>query len=132
MSHFTKLERAQITDPEAFLQACDELGMTRLEAGQRLPGYSGNSMNVAHGATIGKYGVGLVERPDGKFDMVADWWGVRPAVKGRSFINDQDLQDFMLRTTTKNALVNTYKKQGFRAAVSEDAEQNLNVVLTRF
>lgn len=130
MSHFTKLSKAQVTDPKAFMSTCAELGMQPLE-GKTLPGYRGNQMTVAHGAVIGQYGIGLTAREDGKFDMVADWWGIRTALPGR-FRNDQDLQDYVLKHTTKHALVNTYRKQGFRATYTEDAEQNINLVLQRY
>ena len=71
----------------------------------------------------------------GKYDMIADWWGVRgektAAMREHGITNDADLQDFLLRHSTKHTIVDRYKRQGFRATVTEDQEKNLNVELTR-
>lgn len=99
--------------------------------------YYGKEMDVDLAVTAGKYHLALVRNPETKkYDAVADWWGVRGAldglgnkVWGRS--TDSQLQDFLLRTTTKHAIVSKYQKKGFRAEISEDESHNIRIRLRR-
>ena len=135
MSHFTKLDRAQITSADAFIKACKDLGFTEIQRDVTIKDYYGKSIKVDVAVKAGKYDIALQKNESGKFDMVADWWGVRgaaPELMRKAKINgDGDLQDYLLRHTTKHTIVERYARQGFRADVTEDAKQNLNVVLTR-
>lgn len=135
MSHFTKLDRAQITSPEAFIAACAELGFDQVNRECKIKDFYGKEITADLAIKCGKYDLALVKNETGKYDMVADWWGVR-GVMGQSAAdkkigNDTDLQDFLLRHTTKHTIINKYRREGFRADVSEDENQNLNVKLTR-
>lgn len=134
MSHFTKIDRANIVDAEAFIAACEELGYTNVKRNAQIKDYYGKEMRVDVAINCGRYDIALVKNADGNYDMVADWWGVRGSglpdrLKGCS--TDEDLQNTILRHTTKHTIVSRYKRQGFRAMISEDEEQNLHVELTR-
>lgn len=136
MSHFTKLEKAKITDVPAFVKACRELfpdAQVKEKAEAR--GYMGNKMKADVVVTGLNYDFALTRNSDGSFDMTADWWGLRGDLRKRKlcgkFKRDEDLQNFLLRTTTKNAIVDRYAAQGFTATVLEDEQENLNVTLER-
>jgi len=136
MSHFTKLSKAKITSVEAFILACAELGFTSVRHDVEIKDMVGASMRVAVAVKAGKWDIALVENGSGKFDMVADWYGVRWAMdeetrKRTRSVSDEGLQDALLRLTTKYAIIQRYKKQGFRAVIGEDAENNITVKLTR-
>jgi hypothetical protein len=142
MSHFTKLDRAQITDPEAFVEACAEIGLVDVLRADsngmvRIKDYFGKQTDVDVAVAAGKYHVALARNPDtGKYDMVADWWGVRNALAAlgnREWqrARDSDLQDFLLRTTTKNSIVSRYRRKGFRAEIQEDESHNIKIRLRR-
>ena len=142
MSHFTKLDQANITDKAAFIKACQELGLTdittksdRERTSPRIRGYHGNTQAVDVAVRLeGLYDVGLVQGEKGRWDMVADWTmmsvpkGIVGAVGGTS---GRDLSNALLRLTTKHTLVATYRRQGFVARVVEDAEKNIQLTLTR-
>ena len=67
--------------------------------------------------------------------MVADWWGIRNNLPEKAadqgIYNDEDLQDALLRHTTKHTIVRKYKRMGFRAQVNEDSDNNIQLKLTR-
>ncbi len=133
MSHFTKLSKAQISSVESFKSACKELGLGELSGTMTIADFSGKSITVDHAVKVGNYAVGLKLGENGKYDMVADWWGVRKALpnKLRHCKTDSDLQDALLQATTKHAILLKYQRMGFRASVTQDADRNLNIQLTR-
>lgn len=139
MSHFSRLDKAQIADPKAFGAACKELGFTEIAENTTIRDYAGKTVNVniAAKAPGARYEVALVKNGSGKFDMVADWWGIRqeryryPGVIDESCSNDADVQNALLRTTTKHAIVSQYRRQGFMARVTVNKDQSINVSLTR-
>lgn len=137
MSHFTKLERANITDKTAFVAACKELfGFVSVKENVEIKDFYGKTMKVDLAFSTGKYHIALKKNESGKYDMISDWWGVRgemtAEMKARmGGMNDADLQNAILRLTTKHAIVQKYRKLGFRADVREDANHNIDVKLTR-
>lgn len=137
MSHFTKLDRAQIGNVEAFVAACADLGFDKVTHDAPIKDYYGKKLTATVAVNTGKYDLALVpsEKNEGKYDMVADWWGVRGELGQRAdkfkIRTDGDLQDYLLRHTTKHTIVNKYRRDGFRATVTEDANQNMTVKLTR-
>lgn len=135
MSHFTKLDRAQIVNADAFIKACADLGFTDVRRDVKIKDYYGKEITVDVAVKAGRYDIALQKNESGKYDMVADWWGVRGAATDlmrKAKINgDTDLQDYLLRHSTKHTIVDKYRRQGFRADVTEDEKQNLNVTLTR-
>ena len=135
MSHFTKLDRAKIVDPEAFIKACADLGLTDVHRDIEIKDFYGKKIMVDVAVKTGKYDLALVKGEDGKYDLTADWWGVRgersQEMRDAKIISDTDLQNYLLRHSTKHTIVQRYKRQGFRADIREDENQNLTVKLTR-
>lgn len=125
MSHFTKLEKANIVDPKAFIAAAKELGFTEIKEKAKMRGYMGSTMqaDVVVAQPTGRYDVGIVKNGS-KYDLIADWWGVGQLQGTRG-------ADAFLRLTTKHTLINQYRRQGFLARVSEDVSRNITLTLTR-
>jgi len=131
MSHFTKLDKANIIDKDAFLKACKDLGIVKVIHNAEIKDFYGGKTKVDVAASIGNYSIGLQKRADGMYDMVADWWGVRGELHG-AYKTDEELQDMILKHTTKNTIVSKYSKMGYRASVTEDADQNIQVELVKY
>ena len=139
MSHFTKLDKANIVSQDAFLAACEELGLYEVIKNTTITDYYGNKTNVDVAVKVGRYHIGLQKNQAGTYDMIADWWGVRgnlPDGKLRTALGNQfseeDIQDCMLRYTTKHTITQKYKKLGFRINVQEDENKSLIVNMTKF
>lgn len=138
MSHFTKLDKAQITDAEAFIKACADLGFTEVSRNCKIKDFYGKQIDVDVSVKTGpRYSVALQKGENGKYDMVADWWGIRGEMENSDMAkhgirNDSELQDALLRHTTKHTIISRYGREGFRATVTEDEENNLNVSLVRY
>ena len=141
MSHFTTNSKCNIVDTKAFEDAVRELGFAKVTRNTMLKGYMGNTMKVDIAVACGSYGIGLIKNAEGKYDMVADWWGLRhpgmlppqfiKALKGEG-LTDAAIQDCVLRYTTKHTIVNKYKKMGFNCATTEDKAGNIQVTMTKF
>ena len=139
MSHFTKLDKAKIVDPAAFIKACGDLGFDDASHDVEIKDYYGKKMNVdvACKATNSDYSIALKKNDENnnQYDMIADWWGIRRKLpkqcEDQGINNDSDLQDTILRHTTKNTIVRKYKRQGFRADVREDENNNIKIRLQR-
>lgn len=143
MSHFTKLDKANVTSPEAFVKALAELGFNAKPeynvdihdaAGQamccdvavRTHTYDWSGRRVNH--------IGIQKRKDGRYDLMSDWWSITskgglPA--GFAEKHGMNVTDAVLRVTTKHAIVDTYRKQGFVAQVKTNADRSISVTLTR-
>lgn len=140
MSHFTKIDRANIIDVASFIEACNELGFTGIRQNVEILDYYKNREIVEVAIRCGEYDIALKKNSTGTYDMIADWWGVRRSLSPDQLRNismgkvvtDEDLQNLILKHTTKRTIINKYKKQGFRATVHEDEEQNLQVELVRY
>lgn len=133
MSHFTKLDVAQIVDADAFEAAAKELGFktSRNCIAKSYHGRNSLECDVAVHMIPGD-DIALTKNKDGKFDMQADWSYMGSSmIRGTQFKTVKDLQDRLVQLTAKHTIVQRYKRQGFRADVSEDENQNLNVTLTR-
>jgi hypothetical protein len=130
MSHFTKLDKANIIDKDAFVKACKDLGITKVAHNVEIKDFYGKKIKVDVAVTVGNYSIGLQKRADGKYDMVADWWGIRGELRG--YKTDEELQDMILKHTTKNTIISKYSKMGYRANVTEDEEQNVQVELVKY
>lgn len=154
MSHFSRLEKARVTSLEAFLAAMAELGMTQVSHNVEIRAWDTNDapVRVDVFAQIPgcKYGVGLIREDSGFYSMISDWSltgaSLPKAVKAKlppgfpgtdgegnpGFKACEALRGLALQTTTKHAIIAKYRRMGFRATVSEDAERNLNISLERF
>jgi len=134
MSHFTKIDRANIIDTAAFISACKELGLTQVKRNAEITDYYGKKITVDVAINCGKYDIALQKNASGTFDMVGDWWGIRMGnlpEKLKKCRTDEDLQNMILKHTTKHTIVSRYRRQGFRANIREDEEENLHVELVR-
>ena len=138
MSHFTKLDKANIVDPDAFIKACKELGFDQVARDAKTKDYYNNEItaDVVCKQMGGRYDLALTKSEEGNYyDCQADWWGIRkelPSECGNQGIkNDQDVQDAILRHTTKHTIIRKYKKMGFSAHVKEDENNNIQVKLQR-
>ena len=87
MSHFTKIDRANIIDTNAFIAACQELGLTGVSQNVEIKDYYGKMMKVDVAIKVGKYHLALKKNENGTYDMIADWWGVRGAGLPEKFKN---------------------------------------------
>jgi hypothetical protein len=140
MSHFVTNSKANIVDKKAFIAACKELGLTSVQENVNIKDYYGKVMKVDVAVACGKYHIGLLKNATGKFDMVADWWGIRCSDLPKEFkevcksqnMTDQDIQDCVLRYTTKNTIVNKYRLQGYACKVVDDKTGQLQVTMTKF
>lgn len=134
MSHFTKLAKANITNAQAFAAAAQELGLRiSLNAeGQCFSGRNKIKADVVVHVLDGD-DIVLTKNDKGGFDMQADWsYRGNQLAQKCGFKNASDLQDRLIQLTTKHAIVEKYRRQGFRAEVSEDENMNLNLTLTRY
>lgn len=136
MSHFSKMNDVQIVDPKAFEESGKELGF-KVTNNTKIKAYDGTKILCDVAISTGTYDVGLVKEGS-SYRMVADWWGVqrekdlpqkyRQALRGNS---EKDHQDVFKRYTTKNTIVNKYRKQGYRVNVKEEG-QKLIVNMEKF
>ena len=120
MSHFTKLAKANIVDANAYIAAAKELGFSEIKRDAELRGYMGNTQkaDVVASLTGCRYDVGIVKNGS-RFDLVADWWGVRGSLS--------NAENRFVQMTTKHTIIATYARQGFMARV---ANKGGNVVVT--
>jgi len=135
MSHFTKIDKANIVDVKAFASACEELGFTGIKFDVEITDYFGSKITVCVAVPIGRYDIALQKNSNDTYDMVADWWGVMREKLPSQIKNcrtEEDIQNLILKHTTKNTIVNNYRRQGYRASVREDEEENLHVELSRY
>jgi len=126
MSHFTKLERANIVNVDAFISANKELGLTEIRKNVEITDYYGNKIKVDVAIKVGKYDIALKKNDAGSYDMVADWWGLRTSdlpAKLKACRSETDLQDLILKYTTKHTIVAKYKAQGWRANIKEENDE---------
>ena len=135
MSHFTKIDKASIVDSSAFIEACRELGFISVRENVEIKDYYGKMMRVDVAISCGgRYDIALVKNSNGTFDMVGDWWGIRGSglpEKLKNIRTDEDLQNMLLKHTTARTIVNRYKRQGFRASIREDENEDLQIELVR-
>ncbi len=143
MSHFTKLSKADVRSPDAFLAACKELGFDgEITRDTTITDAVGAKKQVAVAVKTGEYHwsgqdrvshLALEKNEKGRYDIVADFWAVRKNLPDPlSYVeDDKQLHDAVLRTTTKHDLVSHYRKQGFIARVTEKEDHTISISLSR-
>ena len=113
------------------------MGFSEVVKNAKIKDYYGKEINVDVACRLpgAKYEIALQKNENKKYDMVCDWWGIRrslpDACKNQGINNDSDLQDAILRHTTKHTIIRKYKRDGFRAEVTEDENHNIRLKLTR-
>jgi hypothetical protein len=133
MSHFTKLEKANIVDADSFIEACRELGLTNVKTNVTIKDYYGAEQHVDVAVNVGRYDIALVKNGD-KYDLTGDWWGVQRCELPQRLAacrSESELQDLILQRTTAHTVASRYRRQGYRVNMWEDEEQNLQIDLTR-
>lgn len=136
MSHFTKLDKANITNKDAFIAACKELGLTDIETNAKITAWdrSSQTVDVAVRAKTG-YDIGLKKGEGKRWDLISDWSmmhlpeTLKKQVGG--YGRGQDLANRLVQLTTKHTVIADFRRQGFVARVTEDEKRNLHVTLTR-
>lgn len=125
MSHFTKVEGAQIVSKDSFIEAVKELGFKDIKENAPIRGWDGNKevCDVAVRVPDCKYDFGIKRSADGKrFDLIAESFmrHEKPGLLGK-----------VVQTTTKRYIVAQYRRQGFAARVSDGTDGKIVVTLTR-
>lgn len=154
MSHFTKLDKAQVRDVKAFLAVCLDMGMTEVQHNCEMRAWDREDAPVQVDVFAKlpgcQYGIGLIKNATGSYDMISDWSltgaSLPTAIKkkipkyqqfpGKDLPGDageacDSLRGIVLRDVTRQTIVNTYTRQGFRATFAEDEKGNVNVRLRR-
>jgi hypothetical protein len=131
MSHFSRV-KTRIKDREILIRCLQEMGYT-VQTGGTLKGYSGQRVvDLAIQLEKG-YGVGFAMNPDGSYDIVADWWGIKDSKKNR-LIRDlekkvcQIQQEYALKTVLEQT-----HQQGY-SVVDKQVEKDgrIRIVLRRW
>lgn len=137
MSHFTKLDKAQVRDKKAFIKAAQELGFEgKVTENAEIKDFYGKRETVDVAIKVGSADLGLKKDvKTGRFDMVADFWGIRRNLSSEQREkfggSESDIQDALLRKTAKHDIISNYRRQGFTARVKENADNSINITLTR-
>lgn len=135
MSHFTKLDKANIVDAASFIAACQELGLTNVKQNVEIKDFYGQTMKVDVAIKCGKFDIALKKNANDTYDMVGDWWGIRGSglsgkLKG---LTEVDIQNMLLQYTTKHTIINRYKKQGYQVqGYKEDEQGDLQYELVKY
>lgn len=134
MSHFTKIDRANIIDAQAFVDACKSLGFVSVQTNVEIIDYYGHKEKVDVAIKCGKYDIALKKNSNGTYDMIADWWAIRreELPEKLQVSSDKELQDILLKYTTAHTVASKYRRQGYRVNMFEDNEQNLQIELNKF
>lgn len=137
------MDKAQITSKEAFIAACAEIGYTEVTHDTQIKDYAGATQlaDVSCKLPGGRYDLALQRNEKtGKYDMQSDWWGIRGELRSSSDSkyrhlasgSDSELQDFMIQNTTKHTIANKYRREGYRVAISENAQTGaVNIKLSK-
>lgn len=141
MSHFTKLAKANITSADAFAKAAEELGL-KVSRDADATSYHGRN-KIKNAAVV----VHMCQNEDialthdektGLYDMQSDWGYMgRVMVEAANKIGDnkfrdiEALQDRLIQLTTKHTIVDKYRREGWRAEVTDAQNGDLNVRLAR-
>jgi len=135
MSHFSKNTKVFVTDTAAFVKACANLGIKGkvTEGEHTITDFYGGKSKVALSVKVGnRYDIGLEAAGDGRYQMVGDWMMMKrdlPAsMRGYS---DEQLQNEILKNTTKEAIVSRYESEGFDCNVVEQKTGAIEITLTR-
>lgn len=158
MSHFTKLDKANVVDAEAFIAAAAELGLTVVERNVEMRAWDTDDAPVhvdiccrfpgKKGDGAAKYGIGLIK--NGKqYEMVSDWaltgfylpkniqaklptgFPQKDGPGGGAYAACEAFRGLTLQLTSKHTLIANYRRQGFVARAVEDANKNIQLTLTR-
>ena len=135
MSHFSKNTKVFVTDLDAFVKACEELGIKtkgNVQMDTTIEMYDHSKHKVALAIKTGRYDIGLEDAGDGRYSMVGDFWGVRQELpKSMQGMNDEEIQNTILKNTTKNTIQSRYEAEGFKCDVVNEKDGSMEITLTR-
>ena len=134
MSHFSKNTKVFVTNLDAFVMACRELGINgKVTMDTSIKMFDKSMHKVDLAIKVGEYDIGLQRGEEGRYSMVGDWWGIRKALpSSMSHLGDEDQQGLILKTTTKCAIQSQYEAEGFNCEVVEDNKTGaIELTLTR-
>jgi hypothetical protein len=135
MSHFSKNTKVFVTDLDAFVKACQDLGIqtkgkTKMDTEIKM--YDGSKHKVALAVNTGRYDIGLQDAGEGRYSIVGDFWGIRQELpQAMRSLSDEDIQSTILRNTTRNTIQSRYESEGFKCEVVEEKSGAMEITLTR-
>jgi Protein of unknown function (DUF1257) len=131
MSHFSRIA-TKIRDRQTLVRCLEEMGYEVREAGT-IQGYHGREQVDLFIQTGRGYAIGFRKNEQGTFEIVADWWGVKGADKGR-FI--EDLQKSVNRIQREYALkmvMEQSERQGYALVEQEEeGDGSIRIVMRRW
>ncbi len=127
MSHFSRV-KTSLKNREHLQTALRQLGYTVTEGGM-IRGYQGQkSVEFSIQGSKG-YGIGFVKNPEGTYDMVADWWGVKGATQERI---SQELHRIQQEYALQTVLTQT-EKEGYSIVENvRDEKGTIRIVVRRW
>jgi Protein of unknown function (DUF1257) len=123
-----------VTDLDAFVKACQDLGIKtegKVKMDTEIKMFDGSKHKVALAINTGRYDIGLQDEGEGRYSMVGDFWGIRQGLPASmQGLNDEEIQNTILRNTTKNTIQSRYESEGFKCVVEEKTGA-MEITLTR-
>jgi len=159
MSHFSTVKGTKVIDPEAFIKAMAELGMTEVKRDTTIrawaSGDKAEKVELFCSLPGQKYGVGL-RKVGSHYEMISDWsltgsslpMTAKAKIPHHSQFPGEDLwvakeghgvarqacdefRGLAIQLTTRHTILRKYSKQGFMAKVTTDSKNNIVIKLTR-
>ena len=135
MSHISKID-TKIQDMIYLKKALHSLGMEYTEASEGLKltvcGYGKNEdiegclMEIKTGS---KYGIGIRQTVDGKYEFVADWWAIETFTGQKQ----EQLMNKLTRQYAYETVMDKVRNMGYSVVQeNEDAKQNVRITVRRW
>jgi hypothetical protein len=134
MSHFVKNTKVFVTDKQAFVKACREMGLNgQVKENCTIKAMNGETAKAAIAVNVGSYDIGLVETApgSGQFNLMGEYWYMsreNPSVRN---MNPEQIQNTLLQNTTKNTIKDKYEAIGFDVNVEPQKSGDMQITLTR-
>lgn len=131
MSHYSRI-KTQFHNREALIASLRNLGH-EIETDTVIRGHHGeHTVDIAIGNLKG-YGIGFVRSPDGTYDMVADWWGVKGSDE-RKIVKELEQQAGTIQKEyAKKMVLEQAARDGFEViSQAEEQDGTLRIVVRRW
>jgi hypothetical protein len=123
VSHFSRI-KTQMVDKTFLVQALRDLGYATEEGDLKIGGFAWSSTPVSIKVATPGYDIGF-RLVDGKYSLVADWWGVKGISRTR-FLRELTQRYAYLVTRTR------LEEQGFTVSSEERGDDGrIHLVLRR-
>ncbi|MFA5266491.1 MAG: DUF1257 domain-containing protein [Methanoregula sp.] len=131
MSHYSRV-RTRFHNREALIASLKNLGY-EVETDTVIHGHHGeHTVDIAVRKTKG-YGIGFVKGPDGTYDMVADWWGVKGAGERKIMQELEQQAGTIQKEYAKKMVLDQAAKDGFDVmSQTEEQDGTLRIVVRRW